>query len=190
MSQTPVAPPSAPARPPRGGLATLAVLLVMLGIVGGGYAAEAAVADVPARPVTVADGVVVTPLAGWEFGGRSDDDQDVLFSKGAGSLAVSVLAGREEPAAALSTLLAGWRDEQGTQLSAGRSEPVAIPEGRSAASVTYSGTFQGIAYPVEGEVTAVQGSNVTVLFDGWAAEGDYAQARGEVDRMVREATIP
>lgn len=161
----------------------------MLGIVGGGFAAAEAVAEMPTPPITVADGVVVQPLPGWEFGGRADDGGGVLFSKGDGSLAVSVVPGRPEPAAALSTLLAGWRSERGTVISTSQVEPSTV-RAQPAARVAYSGNFAGINYPVEGEVTAVQGSRATVLFDGWAGVGDYARVRADIDRMIVAATIP
>src|SRR5687768_13806292 len=81
---TPLVAPIAAARAtqPRGGLATLAVLLIMVGILVGGFMAVGAVANVPSAPVTVASGVVVTPLTGWEFGGRSEDGKTILMSQG------------------------------------------------------------------------------------------------------------
>jgi hypothetical protein len=161
----------------------------MLGIVGGGFVAAESVADLPAPPVTVAEGVIVRPLPGWEFGGRADDGDGVLFSKGSGSLAVSISPAREEPAAALTALLAGWRAEHGTVISSGDIESSQIRAPAPAARVPYSGNFAGINYAVEGDVTAVQGSRVTVVFDGWAGKGDYAQVRAEVDRMIEQATI-
>jgi hypothetical protein len=39
-------------------------------------------------------------------------------------------------------------------------------------------------------VTAVDGSGLTAVFDGWAGPGEYRLVRGEIDQMIRAATIP
>jgi hypothetical protein len=174
----------------RGCLATIAVFVVMLGIVGSGFVALGAVADVPTPPVTVADGVVIDPLPDWEFAGRSDDGRGILLSKGGGSLAVLVEPEAEDPAAAITALFAEWRAEAGTQITTGAIEASDVRPGSRAATATYAGYFAGIAYGVDGEVTAVAGSSTTVIFDGWADEGDFALVRPEVNEMIRGATIP
>ena len=60
-------------REPKGGLATLVVLLIMVGIVAVGFVAQNAVAGEPPRPVSVARGVSVQPLVGWEFASQRFD---------------------------------------------------------------------------------------------------------------------
>src|SRR4051794_1076954 len=94
LTPAPFAP--APTRSqPRGWLATLVVLVLMVVIVAAGFYAQSAVAGIPPRPVTVADGVVVTPGDEWEFAGRSDDGQTILLTQGVGSLAITVVAGTD-----------------------------------------------------------------------------------------------
>jgi hypothetical protein len=185
-----LAPPSVPAKQPRGCLATLAVLVLMLTIVGSGMVAAESVQDLPAGPVTIADGVVVVPAGGWEFAGRTEDERGVLLSNGGGSLFITVVTGSHAPNAVLDQVLAEWQAVEGTQITTGEVEPSLLRPGQAAAKVSYSGSFEGIAYPVEGEVTAVQGATTSVVFDAWAGEGDFPFIRPAVERMVTEATVP
>jgi hypothetical protein len=189
-AQTPAAPPPAPPKQPRGCLPTLLVLLIMLGVVGGGYAAADAVASVPPQPVTVAEGVTIRPLPGWEFGGRGEDGRSVLLSKGNGSVHVSLTRARIDATAALTELLRGWRAQPRSQVSSGEIQPADVRISGGAVRVSYSGTFEDVEYPVEGEATAVAGTTATVIFDGWSGMGDYAAVRPQIDQMIREATIP
>jgi hypothetical protein len=181
------APPAHRAQP-RGGLATLVVFLVMIGIVGGGYVASNAVADLPAQPVEVARGVVVTPVANWDFGGRSSDGNTVLISKGDGSLAVSVSEGTDVTAA-----LTRLRDEwtaSGT-VTASPVEPVTDRRGgQQGLRFAYSGSFSDTPAPVEGEVIGFAGSGLLVVFDGWASMGDYIRIQPDVAAMIDAAVIP
>ena len=180
---------TAPRTEPRGGLATLVVFVIMIGIVAGGAFAQNAVAGIPAGPVEVARGVMLTPLTEWEFGGRSDDGNTILLSQGSGSLAISVV----EPSDAVAGLTA-LRDEwlaSGT-VTATEIEPVGGVRVRQPAfRFAYSGTFEEEhAAAVEGEVTGVSGSEVAVLFDGWAGYGEYASVRDEIATMIRDTVIP
>jgi hypothetical protein len=182
--------PTANAAPsqPRGGLATLAVFLIMIGIVVGGAFAQGAVANVPQQPVTVASGVVITPLDDWAFGGRSDDGKTVLLSQGSGSLAITVLDA-SDPEAGLAELRDEW---VGTEaVTAGDIIRVdGIRADQPVFRFPYSGTFDDIASTVEGEVTGVGGSQVAVLFDGWAGFGDYVSVSDDIATMIRSAVIP
>ena len=173
---------------PRGGLATLAVLLVMVGIVGGGYLAQNAVADLPAQPVEVANGVVVTPVDDWEFGGRSDDGGTVLLSQGDGSLAVTVQQGTDAVAA-----LSALRDEW-TSTGTVTASPVELVDdlrgGQPGHRFRYSGTFLDVPAGVEGEVTGYAGNGIVVIFDGWAGLGSFRTVADDVATMINSAVIP
>lgn len=172
----------------RGWLATLSVLVIMVGIVGAGFAAESAVADVPPRPIEVSDGVIVTPLPDWEFGGRSEDEKTVLLSKGSGSLGLSV-----DSATDVVSALNAVRDEwlaTGTVTAAPISEVPDARPGTTGFGFGYSGTFPDLSTPVEGEVTGYAGTSVTALFDGWAEIGGYRSVSDEVAEMIRAAVIP
>lgn len=179
----------APTRQPKGWLATLVVFLTMIGVVGGGCFAAEAIADAPPVPVTVASGVVLTPLPDWEFGGRSEDGKTILLSRGQGSLAITVEEGTDARSA-MDQLRSEW-------ISSGTVTATDITtiwhDFGYAADVFrfgYSGTFDDIASAVEGEVTGTYGTNVSVVFDGWAGFGEYHTVKAEIDDMIRATTIP
>jgi hypothetical protein len=173
---------------PRGGLATLAVLLIMVGIVAGGYFAQNAVTDLPPQPVTVAGGVVVTPLSEWEFAGRSSDGNTVLLSQGDGSLAVEVRPGTDV-VAALTELRADWT-ESGTVTASEIHPTTSLRGGATGQRFGYSGTFSDTPSAVEGEVTAFTGNGIVVVFDGWAGLGSYPSVRDDIATMINSAVIP
>jgi hypothetical protein len=185
--------PAAPQpREPKGGLATLVVLLIMVGIVAGGFVAQNAVADEPPKPIAVGLGVSITPPPDWEFGGRSEDVNTILLSQGSGSLAITVVDGTEVRAA-----LEALRDEWlagGTVSASDIGEVADVRPGQAGLRFAYSGTFEDVGTPrstaVEGEVTGVSGTGVTVLFDGWAGLGDYVAVSAEIATMIRETVIP
>jgi hypothetical protein len=187
VSATYVNAPPIPARPPKSWLATLVVGAIMLAILIGGFVVEGAVPEPPPRPVSAGSGVMLTPISGWDFAGRSEDGQTILLTQGSGSLAVSVVPGTDANAA-----LRAKRDEWLQTGTVTVSEPVvvALPGDRSGARFNYSGTFEDVPTPVEGAVTAVAGSNVVVLFDGWSGIGGYPNVGAEIDSMIESATIP
>ncbi len=162
--------------------------MVMIGIVGAGFVAQDAVADVPNQPVTVSDGVSLVPPPDWEFQGRAGDQNTVLLSRGNGSLAISVTPGSDH-VAALSSLRGAWT-QSGT-VSAGDTRDVTGVHGsQPAAAFTYSGTFADLAGAVEGEVTAVRGTSVVVVFDGWAGVGEYAGVADDIGAIIAATSIP
>ena len=173
---------------PRGCLATFAVLVIMVGILAAGVAADSAVADAPPRPIDVSDGVTVTPLPDWEFGGRSDDERTVLLSKGSGSLAITVGDGTDV-VAALDAVRSEWL-ATGTVTAEPVGQATSARAGAAAFGFHYSGTFPDQAAPLEGEVTGYAGTSLTVLFDGWADFGGYRNVSDEVAEMIRAAVIP
>ena len=173
---------------PRGCLATLAVLVVMIGIVAVGFYAQAAVADIPNQPVTVSDGVSLVPPPDWEFQGRTDDQNTILLSRGNGSLAITVTPGGDH-VAALNTLRDEWT-QSGTVSAGHIREATGVHGSKPAAAFPYSGTFADLASAVEGEVTAVRGTSVVVVFDGWADVGEYAGAADDTAAIIAETSIP
>lgn len=179
---------SRPAAEPRGCLATIAVLVVMLGIVGAGFVAQDSVADIPNRPVDVASGVTVVPPPDWEFQGRADDQDTIVLSRGNGSLAVTVSEGSDERAA-LTMLRDEWT-ASGTVSAGEIHDAPGVHGALPAARFTYSGTFSDIASAVEGEVTAVRGTRVVVVFDAWADVGDFANVRVDIGAIIAGTTIP
>jgi len=173
---------------PRGWLATFAVLVVMVGILVTGVVVEGAVADAPDRPIEVSDGVTVTPLPDWEFGGRSDDERTILLSKGLGSVAITVADGTDV-AGALNAVRNEWL-ASGTVTATEVGPVTSARPGATAIGFAYSGTFPDLAGAVEGEVTGYTGTSITVAFDGWADLGDYRGISDEIAEMIRTAVIP
>jgi hypothetical protein len=52
----------------------------------------------------------------------------------------------------------------------------------------YIGTFQGVSFPLEGDVTVfVGGSGTGLVIDGWSGEGQYVQFQNEVHEMAATA---
>jgi hypothetical protein len=164
------------------------VAVIMVGILVTGVAADNAIGDVPPRPVEISDGVTVTPLPDWSFGGRSEDGKTVLLSKGGGSVAITVGDGTDV-AAALNALRDEWL-ATGTVTASAVAELQSARPGATALGFDYSGTFPDQGAPVEGEVTGYGGTSVTVLFDGWADFGGYRNVSDEVAEMIRTAVIP
>jgi hypothetical protein len=181
---------AATAAQPKGWLATFLVLLAMAGITGVGVVAADAAEDLPPRPIEVASGVIVTPAAGWEFVGRSDDGGSILLTRGSGNVGVSVVAGEQPPDQVLRDVLATWTSEPGTTISVSQIHESGVRPGAIAARAAYAGTFAELTGPIEGEVTAVDGTGLAVVFDGWAGPGEYRLVRGEIDEMIRAAAIP
>jgi len=177
--------------PPKGWLATIAVLLVMVGLIALGFVAALAVANVPDKPITVKDGVVVTIPSLWEFAGRSDDGSAIQLTRGSGNVVIAVYQGTDV-AGTLKTL----HDQAAAGGSVAVGDIVQATDVRNGAPGTlrfaYSGTVQGsdVGGPVEGEVTGVPGTAVTVAFDGWATKGDFVAVRGDVLSIINGTTIP
>jgi len=162
--------------------------MIMIGIVVGGFVAQDAVADVPNRPVDVGHGVSLVPPPDWEFVGRANDQDTILLSRGNGNLAITVTEGTDERAA-----LTALRDEwtaSGT-VSAGEIRDAKGVHGTPpAARFTYSGSFEELASAVEGEVTAVRGISVVVVFDGWSDVGEFAGVADDIGAIIAGTTIP
>ena len=185
--------PIARAAAPKGWLATLGVLLVMVGIVGGGFVAAVALSSVPDKPVSVADGVSVVIPPDWEYVGRGDDGKTIEMTRGNATVDVSVVEDSDETTA-LKHLREDWA-KRFPNVSMGEVAAVADlrTDGKPAARFAYSGTLPGEGLPgaVEGEVTAVRGSNrVAVVFDAWAGQGEFATASDGIAKIIRETTIP
>ena len=163
----------------------------MIGIVVGGGVAASSLSSVPDKPITIANGVTVVVPPEWSYGGRSEDRRTILLTRGNASVAISVEEGVDER-----TALQQLHDEWAARgsISVGEILPVADirTDGKPAGRFAYSGLFtdEGLAAPIEGEVTGVRGDGFAVVFDGWAGEGQFVQARDDVAQIIRETTIP
>jgi hypothetical protein len=137
--------------------------------------------------VAVSRGVSVQPPTGWEFAGRTDDGSGVLLTSGSASVFIETVDGTDERLA-LDALREEWATEP--TLGMGAVEESDVRPGVPGAQFAYSGTVEGIASAIEGEVFALRGRGYVVLFDGWAGLGDYLLVRDVIRGMVREAALP
>ena len=190
MTVAPAAPAPVVAKTsqPKGCLAVLAVVGIMLGILVVGAVASDSLANEPPKPINLGNGVSLTAPWSWEYQGKSEDQNTVLLSRGNGSLAVTVNEATD-PA----TVLQALRDEWEATGVVTTSEIKPVPDLRPGDNVlrfAYTGDFDDIAGAVEGEVTAVAGDNIVVVFDGWSGYGDYVTVRDEIETMISGATIP
>ena len=173
---------------PKGCLTVVAVVVIMIGILVAGAIASDSLANEPPKPINLGHGVSLTAPWSWEYQGRSEDENTVLLSRGNGSLAVNVHES-SDPTAVLQALKDEW-DQTGLITT---SEIQQIPDLRPDDNVVrfaYTGNFEDIAGAAEGEVTAVAGDNIVVVFDGWSDVGDYVTVRDEIETMIKGATIP
>ena len=180
--------PAEPDRQPKGCLAVLAVFFLMIGILVVGAVASDSLANESPKPINIGHGVSLTAPWSWEYEGRSEDENTVLLSRGNGSLAVTVNEATD-PTAALQALRDEW-ESSGTVTT---SEIKPVPDLRPGDNVlrfAYTGDFEDVAGAIEGEVTAVAGESIVVVFDGWSGYGDFVTVRDEIDTMISGATIP
>jgi hypothetical protein len=164
------------------------VLGVMIGILVAGAVASDSLANEPPKPISVGQGVSLTAPWSWEYQGRSEDQNTILLSRGNGSLAVTINESTDATAA-----LQALRDEWEATGVVTTSDIKPVPELRPGDNVlrfAYTGDFEDVAGAIEGEVTAVVGNNMVVVFDGWSGSGDYITVRDEIDTMINGATIP
>lgn len=144
----------------------------------------------PGPPVTVSEGVVIRPAAGWSVADQITDPPFVRLVSGTGNMVVLVSLVASGPEEQVQTYVDQVLEPQATQLSVSPIQPISIPSGNTAALVSYVGTFQGVSAPLEGEVVAIVGpSGTAVWFDGWAPEGQFVAARDDVRGMVAGAEV-
>jgi hypothetical protein len=143
----------------------------------------------PGAPVSVGP-VSVRPAPGWTVAEQIPDPPQLRLNGGAAQLYVVVPPAQ----GAAEELLHGYVDQalapQARQLSVSAVRPVELPSGQPASLLSYVGSFEGVASPLEGEVLAlVSPVGTPVVFDGWAPEGLWVAAREEVRSMIATAEI-
>ncbi len=180
--------PHQPRREPKGCLAVIAVVVVMIGILVVGAVASDSLANEAPKPINLGHGVSLTAPWSWEYQGRSEDQNTVLLSRGNGSLAVTVNEATD-PSAVLQALRDEW-EASGTVTTTDIKPVPDLRPGDNVLRFAYTGDFDDIAGAVEGEVTAVAGDDIVVVFDGWSGYGDYVTVRDEIETMISGATIP
>jgi hypothetical protein len=176
------------------------VLLVIVVVLGGGLVAAGSVAGddggvIPGgggglgSPVEVAPGVSVPVASGWS---REEPPSGIAarFTRGSAILDVFVF----QEAATETDLYRSYVDQVlragATSLQAGEPQQIQLDAGTPAARGGYLGTFEGVASPIEGELTAVLTSDGRgVVFDGWAGQGQLAPVLEEIRAMVDGSAV-
>jgi hypothetical protein len=172
----------------------IVVFLVLLFVTLGGFlfvpSGINAVGDStdPDVPIEVSPGVFVTPLQGWEVGETvAGTPQHVLrLVKGNGILDVFSISFSGTATDLYLAYVNEILSVGATQLQFQEEpEPIQLPSGLLAARGGYSGTFEGVSAPIEGEVTGVLTAiGEGLAFDGWAQQGQYGFVADEVRQMV------
>jgi hypothetical protein len=176
------------------------VLLVIVVVLGGGLVAAASVADdaggvIPrggegdGAPVEVAPGVSVPVASGWS---QQEPPSGIAarFSRGSAILDVFVFPGSGTEEDLYRSYVEHVLRAGATALQTGEPQPVQLGDGTPAARGGYLGTFEGVASPIEGELTAVLTSDGRgVVFDGWAGQGQLAPVLEEIRAMVDGSAV-
>jgi hypothetical protein len=181
-------------------LSSIGVLAVILFVALGGFLVAGdptAAGDeitgnegTPGAPVQVGP-VSIRPGPGWSIAEQIPDPPQLRLTKGAAHLYVVIPPGQASPEGHLQAYVDEVLAPQARQLSVSPIEAVELPSGQPAVLLSYVGSFEGVASPLEGEVLAlVSPSGTPVVFDGWAPEGLWVGARDEVRTMVSGAEIP
>ena len=161
---------------------------VLLIVTWGGYA----LADVTeAAPMTIAPGVEIQLAEGWELSSSTEDPPGAVLVAGSGYLYVAVVESQQFGLELLSSYVEGPLGEGATSFAV--SPPTELPpwgESVSAVRASYTGRWEGLWFPIEGEVTVVSYQGLSVLYDGWADQGQYDIVRNDIDAMMTAAAVP
>ena len=197
----PAVPPPPPPPPHEARwLPTLGVLAVILFTTFGGFvvggdptaAGQEITGDGGEQSPPIGVGpITIHPEPGWSVAEQIPDPPQLRLTSGAAQLFVVIPPSEASPEGHLQSYVEEILEPQAGQLSVSRVRQVELPSGQLASLLAYVGSFEGVAAPLEGEVLAVVSPTGTpVLFDGWAPEGLWVGARGEVRSMVATAEIP
>jgi hypothetical protein len=193
-------PPSraaAPARREARWIPPILVVVVMAVIIVAGYPlAEAVGAQGPVVEggrIEVG-GFSITPPDGWSLVREFEelapgtDTPGVQIGRGQGSALIVAFPNEPDPAALLQLYVSEVLAPQAVDAQV---SDVFQVQGRLGPGVqqAYIGTFQGVSFPLEGDVTVFTGSSGTgLVIDGWSGEGQYGQFQNEVHEMAATAT--
>ena len=146
------------------------------------HAADQGTVVVAGEPLTIGDGVRITPVDGW-VSSPHDNGAGIRLEKGvvAIDLYPETLGGNASALAA--AYLEDILKPGATQLTSTEPEVVTGPDG-TAARFAYQGIFEGVDVPIEGEVTAIFIGNQGVIADAWSRQGELSGLLAEVHAML------
>lgn len=138
--------------------------------------------------VQVTERAAIMPARGWEAATPIGNDHAYL-TNGSATLVVREAADAASASDELQRTLREWRADRDIQLVTSSSEPADIGPQVVAVRAAFLGIFPGVDYPVEGELTVVEGgSGAVVVFRAWASKGEFQLVAPDVDAMIRSAT--
>jgi hypothetical protein len=167
---------------------------VLLIVTFGGWVMALALAEPAGHPVGLPGVVSVQPLSGWQFAGRSEvaGAPFVRVTRGGANLDVVALGASVPDHTALAErYVDGVLRRELDRLSVStRITDLVLHEGTQAARFSYVGVAPETGQPIEGEVTVVvTPSGQAVVFDAWAAEGQFAYAQADLRTMISRAVL-
>jgi hypothetical protein len=196
-SSAPPAPHAvAPARREYRWIPPILVLVVMAAIIIGGYPISEAVG--PGGPVIEGGrievgGFTLTPPEGWQVIEQFEEltpgtpSPGVHLGRGQGSALIVAFPNQPDPAALLERYVGEVLAPQAVDAQVSDVFQVKGDLGRGVQQA-YVGLFQGVEFPLEGDVTVFAGSSGTgLVFDGWSGEGQYSQFQDDVHQMAATA---
>jgi hypothetical protein len=151
-------------------------------------AADQGTVAVAGEPLTIGDGVRITPVDGW-VSSPHDNGVGIRLEKGVVvvDLYPETLGGNA--AALADAYLEDILKADATQLTTTEPEVVTGPDG-TAARFAYQGIFEGVDVPFEGEVTAIFIGSQGVVADAWSSQGDLGGLLAEVHAMLDTIEVP
>jgi hypothetical protein len=197
-SSAPPAPHAvAPARRESRWIPPIIVLVVMAVIILGGYPISEAVG--PEGPVIEGGrievgGFTITPPEGWQVVNQFEEltpgtpSPGVQLGRGQGAALIVAFPNQPDPAALLQRYVGEFLAPQAVDAQVSDIFQVQGSLGQGVQQA-YVGLFQGVEFPLEGDVTVFAGSSGTgLLVDGWSGEGQYGQIQDDVHQMAATAT--
>lgn len=190
-------------RPSRRWLPTGLVALVMSVTVLGGFVVAETLPPPEVRPVELGGALTIRPLPGWEVvrreqaavplpSGGAISAEFAQLTRGSGALDLLALPGFGGTALELADLYAGEvLTGQLERLSVSdRLERILLPSGLEAIRFGYIGSEPQSGAAVEGSVTVVVApSGNSVVFDGWAFQGQLELISEELVAMIDRAQV-
>jgi hypothetical protein len=141
------------------------------------------------RRIHVGDGMSIRLAVGWELSERYENPDAVLLSSAGGSLVARLPEVHGSPEELVDLYVEDYLEPESSRLTVGEPRPIELGK-RQAVVARYSGIFEDVPAPVEGEIIAVVGSiGGHGVIDGWASEGAYAAVQPAIYAMARSVEV-
>lgn len=141
--------------------------------------------------ILLAGGVSIAPIQGWQQEELPSENAGVRLTNGSGFLDAFFFSG----GGSLEDLLNHYVDTQllpaaSSLQTSPVAEPLLVGPSISAVRATYIGTFNGVQFPIEGELTALVAPDGSgIVFDGWAQEGNLGYVLEDIRAMIQALEV-